>query len=225
MMATILVVDDDPRILSVVSRGLRFEGYDVQTAADGSEALRSARDNPPNAVVLDVMLPGIDGMEVCRRLRRGTNVPILMLTARDAVPDRIVGLDSGADDYLVKPFDFDGLLARIRALLRRTQALSEDVLACADLRLYTGAREAYRGIRRIDLTTREYELLLLFLRNPRQVLTREQILDRIWGDAVVDSNAIEVHIGRLREKLEADGEERLLQTVRGAGYALREEER
>src|SRR3954467_10340371 len=117
MMATILVVDDDPRILSVVSRGLRFEGYDVQTAADGSEALRSARDNPPNAVVLDVMLPGIDGMEVCRRLRRGTNVPILMLTARDAVPDRIAGLDSGADDYLVKPFDFDELLARIRALL------------------------------------------------------------------------------------------------------------
>jgi two-component system response regulator MprA len=224
-MTTILVVDDDPRILSVVSRGLHFEGYDVQTAADGAEALRIARENPPNAVVLDVMLPGIDGLEVCRRLRRGTNVPILMLTARDAVPDRIAGLDSGADDYLIKPFDFDELVARIRALLRRTQAQQEEVLTCADLRLHTSAREAYRGGRRIELTTREYELLLLFLRNPRHVLTREQILDRVWGDLSVDSNAIEVHIGRLRDKLEAHGEERLIQTVRGAGYALRGEER
>jgi two-component system, OmpR family, response regulator MprA len=224
-MTTILVVDDDPRILSVVSRGLHFEGYTVQTAADGAEALRIARENPPNAVVLDVMLPGIDGLEVCRRLRRGMNVPILMLTARDAVPDRIAGLDSGADDYLVKPFDFDELVARIRALLRRTQAQLEEVLTCADLHLHTGTREAYRGSRRIDLTTREYELLLLFLRNPRQVLTREQILDRIWGDLTVDSNTIEVHIGRLRDKLELYGEERLLQTIRGAGYALREEQR
>ncbi|HEX9372283.1 MAG TPA: response regulator transcription factor [Roseiflexaceae bacterium] len=224
-MATILVVDDDPRILSVVSRGLHFEGYDVQTAADGHEALRIARENPPNAVVLDVMLAGMDGLEVCRRLRRGTNAPILMLTARDAVPDRIAGLDSGADDYLVKPFDFDELLARIRALLRRTQPQLEDVLAYADLRLYTGAREAYRGDRHIELTTREYELLLLFLRHPRQVLTREQILDRVWGELTVDSNAIEVHVGRLRDKLEASGEVRLIQTVRGAGYALREDER
>src|SRR5215216_2069122 len=177
-MATILVVDDDPRILSVVSRGLRFEGYDVQTAVDGFEALRIARENLPNAVVLDVMLPGIDGLEICRRLRRATNVPILMLTARDAISDRIAGLDSGADDYLIKPFDFDELLARIRALLRRTQAQLEEVLMCADLRLHTGTREAHRGSRRIELTTREYELLLLFLRNPRHVLTREQILDR-----------------------------------------------
>ena len=224
-MTNILVVDDDPRILSVVSRGLRFEGYDVQVAADGDAALQRAREDPPHAVVLDVMLPGMDGLEVCRRLRRGTNVPILMLTARDAVPDRIAGLDSGADDYLVKPFDFDELLARIRALLRRTQPQLEEVLICADLRLHTGTREAYRGSRRIELTTREYELLALFLRNPRHVLTREQILDRIWGDMTVDSNAIEVHIGRLRDKLEAHGEERLIQTVRGAGYALREEER
>jgi two-component system response regulator MprA len=224
-MANILVVDDDPRILSVVSRGLHFEGYDVLTAADGFEALRIARENPPHAVVLDVMLPGIDGLEVCRRLRRGTNIPILMLTARDAVPDRIAGLDSGADDYLIKPFDFDELLARIRALLRRTQSLLEEVLTCVDLRLHTGTREAYRGNRRIELTTREYELLLLFLRNPRHVLTREQILDRVWGNMTVDSNTIEVHIGRLRDKLEAHGEERLIQTVRGAGYALREEER
>ena len=224
-MATILVVDDDPRILSVVSRGLRFEGYDVQTAVDGFEALRIARENLPNAVVLDVMLPGIDGLEICRRLRRATNVPILMLTARDAISDRIAGLDSGADDYLIKPFDFDELLARIRALLRRTQAQLEEVLMCADLRLHTGTREAHRGSRRIDLTTREYELLLLFLRNPRHVLTREQIMDRLWGNMTVDSNTIEVHIGRLRDKLEAHGEERLIQTVRGAGYAIREEDR
>jgi two-component system response regulator MprA len=224
-MATILVVDDDPRILSVVSRGLRFEGYEVQTAADGVEALRIARATPLQAIVLDVLLPGMDGLEVCRRLRRGTDAPILMLTARDAIPDRIAGLDSGADDYLIKPFDFDELLARLRALLRRTRPQAEEIYTCADLRLHTSSREAYRGNRRIELTTREYELLLLFLRHPRHVLTREQILDRVWGDLNVDSNAIEVHIGRLRDKLEAQGEERLIQTVRGAGYALREEER
>jgi two-component system, OmpR family, response regulator MprA len=224
-MATILVVDDDPHILSVVSRGLHFEGYDVQTAADGPEALRIARADPPHVVVLDVMLPGMDGLEVCRRLRRGLNVPILMLTARDAVPDRIAGLDSGADDYLIKPFDFDELLARIRAVLRRTQPQGEEMLTFADLRLNTGTREVYRGDRRIEATTREYELLLLFLRHPRRVLTREQILDRVWGDTDVDSNAIEVHIGRLRDKLEANGESRLIQTIRGAGYVLREDER
>jgi two-component system response regulator MprA len=223
-VTTILVVDDDPHIRSVVSRGLRFEGYDVQLAADGIEALRLARIAPPDLVVLDVMLPGMDGLEVCRRLRRGTRVPILMLTARDAVPDRIAGLDSGADDYLVKPFDFDELLARIRAVFRRTQPQIKEVLTFTDLRLDAGTREAQRRSRRIDLTTREYELLLLFLQHPRQVLTREQILRHVWGDAEVDSNAIEVHIARLRDKLEADDEERLLQTVRGVGYALREHE-
>lgn len=222
-MARILVVDDDPHILSVVSRGLRFEGYDIQLAHDGAEALKIARSEPPDLVVLDVMLPGMDGLEVCRRLRRGLNTPILMLTARDAVPDRIAGLDSGADDYLVKPFDFDELLARIRALLRRVQPAGADVLTYADLRLDTGAREAYRGDRRIDLTTREYELLLLLMRHPRQVLTRAQILDRLWGDADVESNTLEAHIARLRDKLEADDEPRLIQTVRGAGYALRED--
>ena len=223
-MPAILVVDDDPHIRSAVSRGLRFEGYDVQIAADGAQALEIARVEPPDLVVLDVMLPGIDGLEVCRRLRRGLASPILMLTARDAVPDRIAGLDSGADDYLVKPFDFDELLARIRALLRRIQPVGDDVLRYADLRLETGPRQAWRDERRIDLTTREYELLLLFLRHPRQVLTREQILDRVWGAADVDSNAIEVHIARLREKLEADAEPRLIQTIRGAGYALRSQE-
>ncbi|HEU5100336.1 MAG TPA: response regulator transcription factor [Roseiflexaceae bacterium] len=222
-MTTILVVDDDPSIRSVVSRGLRFEGYDVQVAGDGPEALRIAREIPLHMVVLDVMLPHLDGLEVCRRLRRGTNAPIIMLTARDAVADRIAGLDSGADDYLIKPFDFDELLARIRALLRRTQSLNDDVLSFTDLRLDTGTREAYRGERRIELTTREYELLAFFLRHPRQVLTRDQILLHVWSSSELDSNAIEVHIGRLRDKLEASGEERLIQTIRGAGYALREE--
>lgn len=222
-MPMILVVDDDPSIRSVVSRGLRFEGYEVHVAADGQEALRIAREQPLHLVVLDVMLPQLDGLEVCRRLRRGTNVPIIMLTARDAVPDRIAGLNSGADDYLIKPFDFDELVARIRALLRRTHAQADEVIICADLRLDTGTREAYRGPRRIELTTREYELLVFLLRHPRQVLTRDQILIHIWGSAEVDSNAIEVHIGRLREKLEAGGESRIIQTIRGAGYALREE--
>ena len=222
-MTTILVVDDDPSIRSVVSRGLRFEGYDVQIAGDGLEALRIAREMPLQMVVLDVMLPNLDGLEVCRRLRRGGNTPIIMLTARDAVPDRIAGLDSGADDYLIKPFDFEELLARIRALLRRTQPQGEEVLAFADLRLDTGTREAHRSSRRIELTTREYELLAFFLRHPRQVLTRDQILSHVWSNPDVDSNAIEVHIGRLRDKLEAGGEGRVIQTIRGAGYALREE--
>jgi two-component system, OmpR family, response regulator MprA len=222
-MTTILVVDDDPKIRSVLGRGLRFEGYDVQIAASGQEALQLARDTPFDLVVLDLTMPRMDGLEVCRRLRRGVSIPILMLTARDAVADRIVGLDSGADDYLTKPFDFEELLARVRALLRRTQPQSREILMFADLRLDTGTREAERSGRRVDLTTREYELLLLFMRHPRQVLLRDQIMDRVWGDAMVESNAIEVHIGRLRDKLEADDEERLIQTIRGAGYALREE--
>ena len=222
-MTTILVVDDDPKIRSVLGRGLRFEGYDVQIAASGQQALQLARDTTFDLVVLDLTMPRMDGLEVCRRLRRGVSIPILMLTARDAVADRIVGLDSGADDYLTKPFDFEELLAHVRALLRRTQPQSGEILTFADLRLNTGTREAERGRRRVDLTTREYELLLLFMRHPRQVLLRDQIMDRVWGDAMVESNAIEVHIGRLRDKLEADDEERLLQTIRGAGYALREE--
>ena len=222
-MATILVIDDDPKIRSVLGRGLRFEGYDVHLAADGHEAFGIARVTPPDLVVLDVMLPRMSGLEICRRLRRGMSAPILMLTARDAVPDRVAGLDSGADDYLTKPFDFEELLARVRALLRRTQPQSEEILTFADLRLNTGTREADRSGRRIDLTTREYELLLLFMRHPRQVLLRDQIMDRVWGDAVVESNAIEVHIGRLRDKLEAGDRQRLIQTIRGAGYTLREE--
>ncbi len=222
-MTLIMVVDDDPNIRSVVGRGLRFEGYEVQMAEDGAQAIQTARTRPPDLVVLDVMLPGMDGLEVCRRLRHGLSAPILMLTARDSVPDRIAGLDSGADDYLVKPFDFDELLARIRALLRRVQPAEAEVLSYADLRLDTGTREAWRGDRRIELTTREYELLALLLRHRRQVLTREQILQRIWRDTAVDSNTIEAHIARLRDKLEAGAERRLIQTIRGAGYALRED--
>ena len=222
-MTTILVVDDDPKIRSVLSRGLRFEGYTVQVAEDGTQALQLARLEAPDLMILDVMLPGMDGLELCRRLRQGMAAPILMLTARDAVPDRIAGLDSGADDYLVKPFDFDELLARIRALLRRVQPQTEEeVLTFADLQLNLATREVLRGDRLLDLTAREFELLLYFLRNPRRVLTRDQILDQVWGTIYVESNAIEVHIGRLREKLEAADEPRLIQTLRGAGYALRE---
>lgn len=224
-MATILVVDDDPAILSVVSRGLRFEGYAVQVADTGPAALRLARLSPPDLIVLDVMLPDMDGLEVCRRLRRGLSTPILMLTARDAIPDRIAGLDSGADDYLVKPFDFDEFLARVRALLRRVQPDEQVVLRYGDLALDTKALEASRGARRIDLTAREYALLQLFLSHPRQALTREQLLAHVWGDTAIESNAVEVQIGRLRDKLEAHGEPRILQTLRGIGYALREEER
>lgn len=222
-MTSILVVDDDPKIRSVTGRGLRFEGYNVHLAADSEEALRIAREEEIDLYILDVMLPGMDGLELCRRLRRGTSAPILMLTARDAVADRIAGLDSGADDYLVKPFDFDELLARMRALFRRTQPQTEELLAFADLQLNTGTREASRNGQIIELTTREYELLLLFMRNPRQVISREQIFDRIWGESAVESNAIEVHIARLRDKLEADDHSRLIQTIRGAGYSLRED--
>ncbi len=223
-MVTILVVDDDPYIASVVGRGLRFEGFSVQTATDGQAALRIARDDPPDLVILDVMLPGVDGLNVCQRLRRVSNVPILMLTARDSVSDRIAGLNSGADDYLVKPFDFDELLARVRALLRRAQPAHEEVLSFADLSLHLGTREVFRGQRRVDLTTREFEVLLLLLRQPRHVLSREYILEHVWGSNAVDSNAVEVYIGRLRDKLEAADDGRLIQTIRGAGYSLREDD-
>ncbi|WP_135479434.1 response regulator transcription factor [Candidatus Chloroploca mongolica] len=222
-MTTILVVDDDLKIARVVSRGLRFEGFAVHTAVNGPEALRIARDDPPDLVILDVMLPDIDGLEVCRRLRRGTNTPILMLTARDSVPDRVAGLNSGADDYLVKPFDFDELLARVRALLRRTQPASGDLLVFADLRLNGATYEAFRGERRLDLTAREFAVLHILMRSPRHVLTREQIMERVWGNYDVESNVVEVYIARLRDKLESNHEPRLIHTMRGIGYSLREE--
>jgi len=220
----ILVVDDDPKMLSLMRRGLSFDGYAVELAADGEEALRSARESAPDLVVLDVMLPGLDGVEVCRRLRAGDpNLPILMVTAKGRVPDRVAGLDAGADDYLVKPFAFDELLARIRALLRRVSPRDDSLLRFADLALDPSTREVQRGSRRIDLTAKEFELLEFLMRHPRQVLSRDLIFERVWGsDFLGESNIIDVHVMRLRDKLEAQGEPRLIHTIRGAGYSLRE---
>jgi two-component system response regulator MprA len=223
MRELILVIEDEEKILNFLRRGLIYEGYRVETAMDGTAGLASARDNPPDLVVLDWLLPGIDGLEVCRRLRAASNVPILMLTAKDAVADRGQGLDAGADDYLVKPFALDEVLARLRALLRRAKPEAPEVLAYADLKLDTGTHQAFRGERPIDLTAKEYELLELFLQHPRQVLTREVIYDRVWGyDFGGESNIIEVYVRYLRQKTEAGGEPRLLHTVRGVGYVLRE---
>jgi two-component system response regulator MprA len=223
MRERILVIEDEDRILQFLRRGLTYEGYRVDTAADGPTGLALARESPPDLVILDWMLPGLDGLEVCRRLRAAGDVPILMLTAKEAVPDRVQGLDAGADDYLVKPFEFDELLARLRALLRRAHPETTDVLSFSDLRLDTGTHLAFRGERQIDLTAKEYELLELFLRNPRQVLTREVIFDRVWGyDFGGESNIIEVYVRYLRQKTEANGEARLLHTVRGVGYVLRD---
>ena len=221
----VLAIDDDPMLLSVMRRGLAFAGYSVDVATSGAEALVIARDRFPDLVILDLMMPGMDGMEVCRRLRAGDEqLPIIMLTARDRVPDRIAGLDAGADDYITKPFDFDELLARIRAQLRRVGARSEVHLRFADVTLDPGTRIARRGERILDLTTREHDLLELFLRNPRQVLSREQIFERLWGaDSTPESNVIDVHVKRLRDKLETSDEPRLIHAIRGIGYSLREE--
>lgn len=223
MAARILVVDDDRRITAMLRRTLAYEGYEVDLATDGTKGLLAARDRPPDLVILDVMMPGLDGLEVCRRLRSGGSVPILMLTARDEVPDRVAGLDAGADDYLVKPFALEELTARVRALLRRSDGSGGTILSFGDLRLDTARREAARGTRSIELTTKEYELLALFLRHPRQVLTRDLILEHVWGyDFGGDANVLEVYVGYLRSKIEEGGEPRLIQTVRGAGYVLRE---
>jgi len=223
MRELILVIEDEEKILNFLRRGLIYEGYRVETALDGTAGLASARDNPPDLVILDWMLPGIDGLEVCRRLRAASNVPILMLTAKDAVSDRVQGLDAGADDYLVKPFALDEVLARLRALLRRAKPEAPEILTFADLRLDTGTHQAFRGERPIELTAKEYELLELFLQHPRQVLTREVIYDRVWGyDFGGESNIIEVYVRYLRQKTEAEDELRLLHTVRGVGYVLRE---
>lgn len=225
MAERILVVEDEQRISQFIERGLIYEGYRVDTANDGRQGLTAARDNPPDLVILDWMLPGIDGLEVCKRLRSASNVPILMLTAKDDVTDRVTGLDAGADDYLVKPFSFDELMARIRALFRRSTPSSKpEVLHFGDLLLDTGTHRAMRNERPIDLTAKEYELLELFMRNPRQVLTRDLIFDRVWNyDFGGESNIIEVYVRYLRQKTEQEGESRLLHTVRGVGYVLREE--
>jgi two-component system, OmpR family, response regulator MprA len=219
----ILVVEDEPEVASFVRRGLIYSGYGVDVAYDGESGLEMVRDHIPDLVVLDVMLPDMDGLEVCRRLRTvSPDLPVLMLTAKDAVPDRIAGLDAGADDYLVKPFSFDELHARVRALLRRVQPQQQTVLRFSNLALDTATREARRSDRLIRLTPKEYELLELFMRHPRQVLSREIIFDRVWGyDFGGESNIIEVYVRYLRRKL---GEPNLIQTVREVGYILREEE-
>jgi two-component system, OmpR family, response regulator MprA len=224
MKAHILIVDDDPRITDLLRRVLAYEGYTVAVAATGDEALDRSLEHPPDTIVLDIMLPGMDGLEVTRRLRvAGDNVPILLLTARDAVSDRVAGLETGGDDYLVKPFAPEELLARVKALLRRSQPERADVLRYADVELDTGTRIAHRGAREIDLSPTEYELLALFMRRPRQVLTRDIIMDRVWGlDFEGSTNVMEVYIGYLRSKLEAEGEPRLIHTVRGVGYVLKE---
>jgi two-component system response regulator MprA len=223
--AYVAIVDDDPAIRTALGRALRMENYDVELFEDGTSALRAVQLRAPDAIVLDLQLPDIDGLEVCRRIRRaGDATPILMLTARDAVNDRVEGLDVGADDYLVKPFDLAELLARLRALLRRRQSTDGDdtVLRFEDLTLSPGTREVRRGDRVIELTKIEFDLLELFLQHPRQVLTRDQILDLVWG-YTFDSgtNSLAVYIGYLRRKLEENDEARLIQTVRGVGYALR----
>jgi two-component system response regulator MprA len=221
----VLAVEDDPAVSASLERALRLEGYTVELCAGGYHALGRQHDDPADAVVLDLGLPDLDGLEVCRRLRSaGDRTPILMLTARDAVSERVAGLDAGADDYLVKPFALDELLARLRALLRRFDVEDTKPLRYAHLSLDPGTREVRCDGRLIELTRTEFALLELFLRNPRQVLTRSVIFDRVWGyDFGPSSNSLEVYVGYLRRKTEADGETRLIHTVRGVGYVLREQ--
>ena len=231
--AYVLLVEDEPAISGFVRRGLIFEGFDVDVASNGHIALEMIRNREPDILVLDLMLPEVDGLEVTRRLRAAeaadssARLPILMLTARDAVADRVAGLDAGADDYLVKPFDFDELLARVRALLRRTapatQVSGGEVLQYGNVHLDTGSRVVHRGEHEVELTPREFDLLALFLRNPNQVLTRNMLMQRVWGeDFYGESNVLEVVIGNLRRALEEHNEPRLIQTVRGIGYVLRQ---
>lgn len=221
----ILIIEDEARIAQFVERGLIYEGYRVNVAHDGQTGLQTARDNPPDLVILDWMLPGLDGLEVCKRLRAASEVPIVMLTAKDDVKDRVLGLDAGADDYIIKPFSIDELMARVRAQFRRVHPSSRpEVLRFTNLTLDTGTHRAHRSDRAIDLTAKEYELLELFMRNPRQVLTRDVIFDRVWGyDFGGESNIIEVYVRYLRQKTEIEDESRLIHTVRGVGYVLREE--
>jgi two-component system, OmpR family, response regulator MprA len=221
----VLVVDDDPAVRESLRRSLAFNGYQVELAKDGEQALRQVAATHPDAVVLDVMMPRMDGLAACRALRAaGDDVPVLMLTARDQVSDRVAGLDAGADDYLPKPFALEELLARLRALLRRIGPSEyQSVLLLADLSLDPASREVTRGERRLRLTRTEFSLLELLLRHPRQVLTRDRILDEVWGyDFPTSANSLEVYVGYLRRKTEAHGEPRLIHTVRGVGYVARE---
>jgi two-component system response regulator MprA len=223
MNERVLIIEDDEAIVKVLRRGLAYDGYQVDAAYDGESGLALARDHSPDLLILDWMLPGMDGLDVAQRMRAMGNVPILILTAKDTVQDRVQGLDAGADDYMVKPFELDELLARVRALLRRTQADRAPILTFADLTLDTSTRQAHRQGRVISLTAKEYDLLELFMRHPRQVLTREMIFDRVWGyDFGGESNVLDVYIRYLRQKLELVEEARLIHTVRGVGYVMRE---
>jgi Response regulators consisting of a CheY-like receiver domain and a winged-helix DNA-binding domain len=221
----ILVVDDDRAVREALERALSLEGFDVELAADGAEALAAVERRQPDAIVLDVLMPGVDGLEVCRMLRKAqSRVPILMLTVRDDLSDRVEGLDAGADDYLGKPFELEELLARVRALLRRaTPGSSGEILRFADLALDLGTLEAQRGKRKFRLSVTEANVLEFFIRNPRQVLSRALVFERVWGSHLgTESNTLDVYVGYLRRKTEAGGEPRLIHTVRGAGYVLRE---
>jgi two-component system response regulator MprA len=220
-MTRILVVEDDPDIADFVRRGLIYKDYDVDVAYDGEEGLSVARDRPPDLVLLDLMIPKIDGVEVCRRLRAGSNVPIIILTARDSVTDKIKGLDAGADDYVTKPFAFDELLARVRAALRRREP-NEEVIQVGDLTIRPASREVLRGEREIELTSREFDLLLFLARNAGKVVDRNTIFERVWGYTFdVESDTIKVYIRYLRRKLNLEGEKDLIHAVRGVGYMLK----
>ena len=224
MTSHILVIEDEAKLAQFIKLELQYEGYEVTVANDGFAGLTTARESHPDLILLDWMLPGVSGLEICRRLRlTGDKVPIILLTAKDEIGDRVAGLDAGADDYMVKPFSIEELLARIRAHLRRSQEQDADLLQFTDLRLNRKTREVYRGNRAIELTVKEFDLLEYLISHPRQVLTRDQILERVWGlDFMGDSNIIEVYVRYLRLKLEANGEKRLIQTVRGVGYVLRD---
>ena len=223
-MQRILVIDDDPAVTSVLKRGLSYEGFTVDIASSGVEGLAIAREHVPDLVVLDIMMPGMDGLEVLRRLRGSdSKLPVLLLTGRDAPADQVDGLERGADDYVVKPFTFEILVARVRALLRRKEGDHPDVLRFGDLSLDTGTHQARRGEREITLTSTEYDLLHQLLLHPRRVLPRELLMERVWGyDFGGNSNVLEVYVKQLRQKLEAEGEPRLIHTLRGTGYVLRE---
>ena len=224
MAAKIIVIDDDLKIASMMRRGLTFEGFDVKVANNGREGLMQILEQLPDLVILDVMMPGIDGLEVCRRLRKDGNIPILMVTGRDSVSDRVAGLDTGADDYLVKPFAFEELVARVRALLRRTDNQNtEDFIRFADLTLDLASRSAVRNKRIIELSTTEFNLLELFMQNPKRVLARDLIMEKVWGyNFQGESNVLEVYVGYLRQKLEQQKQPRLIHTVRGLGYVMKE---
>jgi DNA-binding response OmpR family regulator len=223
-MQRILVIDDDPAVTSLLKRGLSYEGFAVETAGSGAEGLSIARDRPSDLVILDVMMPGLSGFEVLQRLRAADEqLPVLMLTARDAPADQVQGLESGADDYVIKPFTFEVLLARVHALLRRQRLEHPQVLRFADLSLDTGGHKVYRGQREVSLTSLEFRVLQEFLIHPQQVLSKDVLLERVWGYDF-DVNVVEVYVKQLRQKLEAGGKPRLIHTIRGTGYVLRQEE-